>query len=305
MAERKKVLLKLPGLRWLCRRSEFNARHSNDITPEQQQADLGQNIRVPEKSKDDHGVTSKEGHQKSEQPIHHELGPHLIDRMEKLEEKIDILVVSHFHTSRSTGSTGSSIACQAMFDPEDKIDQRRNIQGAGVDACSQTDSSYPQMHHIMEDEDHAEQILQQKSLTAEIDRLIKFNNKLSSCVNALGSSGLIELIEMLGSSIERLHSELVSMRQQQQQQQQQNITNSEKSDNDNIFPYQRQQPELQAKATIQRLGMLLVRREEQLKQERMTTETCYETIGALEEKIQLLELEWRRVMPLISNSEVK
>jgi hypothetical protein len=273
-------------------------RNSNQTKSEQQQ-DLGQQPRTAKQR--------QEEYYEVKQTIPQEFGPDLLDKMEKLEEKLDTLIVSHFSTSRSTGSPGSSIACPTTFEPKDNTECRQ-IQGKEIDAYSHIEATNMKekgqkpAQNSHDDQDKVNQKQYWEVLAAEIDRLIKSNNKLSACIDALGTSGLIELIDILSSSIERLNSELASLRRQQQQSNTLREEAVPKSNDDN----QEQQSkalEIQAN-TIQRLGVLLGRREEQLKHEKRATKGYNETISGLERMVRVLEVEWQSVMPLVYSSGV-
>lgn len=243
-------------------------------------------------------------HDRQSQAAGYSIGPDLTDRIEKLEDKIDAFIVSHFSASKLTSNTGSTVRNQ------------QTPGGKGVDACSQTDAylyeNYTEgkrqrsFRLYNEDQNVAEQMQAWMILAAEIDRLVKSNNKICSCIDALGSSGLIDLIEILGNSVGQLHSEIASLRKQQSMavDSRDNLHIYDDNDSKNNFQQRRKQLEIPANA-IQRLLVLLGRREEQLQQEKKATERSNRKIDALEEMIKVLEVEWQKIMPLVSkcNSE--
>ncbi|OKL59419.1 hypothetical protein UA08_05204 [Talaromyces atroroseus] len=266
--------------KWLCRRSDSNIRHLNRVMPEQQEAVLGQQPYMSKQVGKEkyHEADPAKKSQRQNQTLPRGYGSDLLDKMSKLEEKIDTLIVSHI-------PAGKEVENHPYIEGENIKEKRQNTA---------------QPH---DDEEKDDQLQHRETLTAEIDRLIKSNNKLSSCIEALGSSGIIELIEMLSFSIEQLNSELVSLRKQQQEQN--NNTTRETSHDDSNLQQQQRIKALEIQAnTIQRLGILLERSEEQIKHEKRTTSRYIETISRLEKMVQVLEVEWRKVVLLIDNSEV-
>ncbi|EED16946.1 hypothetical protein TSTA_020050 [Talaromyces stipitatus ATCC 10500] len=247
----------LMAFRWLCRKSDELIQRGDIET-------------------DDHQIQKL-------QEITPDLGAIIVQRMERLEEKIDILFST---TSKSTRSTidESSSTYQSILDPDADTPVEQPLY-----------KTYNQTPLQAQKKEHTETIQQTefKILTAEINHLIKSNNNLSSCIDALGSSGLIDLLEMLSCSLERLHSAINSLRERQQQQQNLDSINNEEGDN---------QLRLQIDI-IQSLGFLLGQREEQLRHERKLNQSYRENIEGLEGMISALEVEWKKVSPFISNSE--
>lgn len=242
--------------RWLCRRSDASIRHSTSELKLEQQVKL-------EKEQ------SYEFERQNLPPhlIPFNLGPVIIKRMERLEEKIDI-IFSGLSVSRSTTNSTN-------LEPGDLIREETTIN----------------VHHHPQTKQDMKNHL--NILTAEITHLTKSNNNLSSCIDALGSSGLIDLLEILSCSLERLHTAVNSLREEQKQCQQQQTINP-----NHLYETQLDsQMEL-----IQRLGFLLGQREEQLKHERRLNQSYRRSTERLEEMIRTLEEEWERVMLVMVRS---
>lgn len=250
--------------RWLCRRSDAS------IRPSTSQLKFEQQMEVEEQ------CSRFEINDIPTQPpnkIPSDLGPVIVQRMERLEEKIDI-----FFSGMSSASSKSTRS--TTDDLDDRI----------IEEPAQT--SY--LTHPQTDSDIKNHL---KILTAEIVHLTKSNNNLSSCIDALGSSGLIDLLEMLSCSLERLYAAVTSLREEQKQRQQQLQT---------INPDEElQEKQLESQMDlIQRLGFLLGQREEQLKHERRLNQSYRKNIEGLEEMIRSLEEEWERAMPVMARSDV-
>lgn len=250
--------------RWLCRRSDASIRHSTS------QLKLEQQMEVEEQSP---GFERNDIPTQPPNKIPSDLGPVIVQRMERLEEKIDI-----FFSGMSSASSKSTRS--TTDDSDDKI----------IEEPAQT----PYLTHPQTDNDIKTHL---KILTAEITHLTKSNNNLSSCIDALGSSGLIDLLEMLSCSLERLHAAVTSLREEQKQrQQQQTIINPDQQNTEKQLESQMD--------LIQRLGFLLGQREEQLRHERTLNQTYRRNIEGLEEMIRSLEEEWERAMPVMARSDV-
>lgn len=252
------------GYRWLCRRSDASIRQSTS------QLKLDQQIELEDQS--------REFVQRNYTQTPPDLGLVIVQRMERLEEKIDTFIFSGL--SKSTRNT--------THDPDGKI----------IEELSQTTYTHPQRNQST-DTDTKNQL---KILTAEINHLTKSNHKLSSCIDALASSGLIDLLEMLSCSLERLHAAINSLRdEQKQRQQQQTLVVSEQEHRKEL-----QEKQLESQIDIiQRLGFLLGQREEQLKHERKLNQSYRKNIEGLEEMIRVLEEEWERAMPLMARSDME
>ena len=247
--------------RWLCRRSDVSTRHSTS------QLKLEQRMESEDHSSRLSPRRDVESQQQQPQVISPDLGLIIVQRMDRLEEKIDIFFSGLSSASRST--------------PDYTI----------PDQDGNTIEHEPTYTHPQTDNDIKSHL---KILTAEIAHLTKSNNNLSSCIDALGSSGLIDLLEMLSCSLERLHATVTSLREEQKQQQ--NIINSGQENTEKQLESQMD--------LIQRLGFLLGQREEQLRHERRLNQTYRRNIEGLEGMIRSLEEEWKRAMPVMARSDV-
>ncbi|RAO69240.1 uncharacterized protein BHQ10_005252 [Talaromyces amestolkiae] len=243
--------------KWLCRRSDASIRHSTSELKLEQQGKL--------EEEQSHGLKRQT---LPPQTIPFNLGPVIVQRMERLEEKIDIISSGLFFASRNT--TNST-----------------NLKTGNLMPDETPQNTYPPPQTNLDMKNHL------KILTAEITHLTKSNNNLSSCIDALGSSGLIDLLEILSCSLERLHAAVTSLREEQKQCQQQQAIN----------PNRRHETQLDLQMElIQRLGFLLGQREEQLKHERKLNQSYRRSIEGLEEMIRALEEEWERAMPVMAQS---
>lgn len=275
--------------RWLCRRSDASIRQTCQNKANPQQADLEKQSRVP------YPKEAEKKSRKGQQTRRQELGPELIERLEKLEEKIDAFIVCQFSTPRSILSIGDdTLDVQATCGAEGRTEGRSQMPSEEVGTHSQKELLVKSQDE--KDQGSRQHVHQCVPVAAEIDSLIKSNKKLSATIDALGSSGLIDLIEMLSYSIERLQSEIASLHQQN------DIICSEKTPRTSHEDSNGKQLGLQVHVT-QRLATLLGRRDEELKQEKKATEKYKETIEGLEEMIKVLGLEWERAVPLITHSE--
>lgn len=243
--------------RWLCGRSDASIRHSTS------ELRFEQHLKLEEEQS--HEFERHDVHTQPLKTIPSDLGPVIVQRMERLEEKIDIFFSGLSSASRSTTNS-------THLEPDDPI----------LEETPQ--NPYP---HPQRDPDIKNQL---KVLTAEITHLTKSNKNLSSCIDALGSSGLIDLLEMLSCSLERLHAAVTSLRKEQIRRQQTINSNHHET-----------QLESQLEL-IQRLGFLLGQREEQLKHERRLNQNYRRNIEGLGEMICALEEEWKRAMPVMAQS---
>ncbi|PCG90942.1 Hypothetical protein PENO1_096550 [Penicillium occitanis (nom. inval.)] len=254
--------------KWLCRRSDAGIRHSTSQLKLEQQMESEDHSGGLGPGKD------VETQQQQPQVLSPDLGPVIVQRMDRLEEKIDIFFSGLSSASRSTTNSTD-------LEPGDPITIKETPQTPYINP--QTDNDIKS--HL-------------KILTAEIAHLTKSNNNLSSCIDALGSSGLIDLLEMLSCSLENLHAIINSLREEQKQRQQQlqTIINPDQELQDKQLESQMD--------LIQRLGFLLGQREEQLRHERRLNQTYRRNIEGLEEMIRSLEEEWERAMPVMARSDV-
>ena len=225
-------------------------------------------------------IPRKDVERQQSQVVPCELGLVIVQRMERLEEKIDIIFSG---LSSATKSTTNS----TNLEPGDNITEKTpHATYVHPQRNKPTDTDSDMTKHL-------------KILTAEINHLTKSNNNLSYCIDALGSSGLIDLLEMLSCSLEQLHAVITSLRDEQKQRQQEQ----------NIIPDQENR-ELQEKQLesqmdiIQRLGFLLGQREEQLKHERRLNQSYRKNIEGLDGMIRVLEEEWERAMPVMARSDI-
>lgn len=253
--------------RWLCRRSDASIRLSTSQLKLEQQMGLEEQSRKFERN---------DIQTQPPKMIPSDLGPVIVQRMDRLEEKIDIFF---------SGLSSASKSTRHYTIP----DQDGNI------TIDYEPSQNPYTHSQQTESSDSETKTHLKILTAEIAHLTKSNNNLSSCIDALGSSGLIDLLEMLSCSLERLHGAITSLREEQKQSQQRNII----PDQENTEKQLESQMDL-----IERLGFLLGQREEQLKHERRLNQSYRRNIEGLEEMIRVLEEEWERAIPVMARSDV-
>ncbi|KAL3705436.1 hypothetical protein TMatcc_009108 [Talaromyces marneffei ATCC 18224] len=254
--------------KWLCRRSDASIQLSTSQLKVDQVLELEDQF--------DGLVQRKDVKMQPPQVTPTELGPMIVQRMERLEEKIDI-----FFSGLSTPASRS---------------MRNTADATGLNPDGKKPSHNTYAHSQRNDFPNTKTDINNhlKILTAEINHLTKSNNNLSSCIDALGSSGLIDLLEMLSCSLERLYAAINSLRDEQEQQQ----DAASKKENSE------QQLESQIEI-IQRLGFLLGQREEQLKHERKLNQSYRKNIEGLEEMIHVLEEEWERALPLMVRSDVE
>lgn len=215
-----------------------------------------------------------------------------MQKIEKLERKIDCISSYAMLVTRDTayGHSEGKQGIDLLNDiPQDKAQSDSVCANLGNESQRDTNHAADNVNQI-----------QLRVLTAEVCHLAKSNNKLSSCIDALGSSGLIDLLECLSLSLEQLHSAVSSLGHQQKQQQDlisEHISRISRQDSEKHedrmqkdIELLQQQIESQSEI-IQRLAFVLGKREEQLKLERNVSQRCLKDIDALSEMISALEVE--------------
>lgn len=224
--------------RWLSRKTDASTRHPTSQLKREQQIEL-----------EGHSVVF-EKHNFQKQPptmVPFDLQPVIVQKIERLEE-----ILSTFFSGLSSATPNSTRTPTSESD--DKTTQVPSQSGY---TNNQTD---PTIKDI---------------LIAGIAHLTESKNKPSSCLDALSSSGLIDLLEKLSFLLERL--------------------------------YYQERTEIQLglnMEVIQRLTFLLEQRDREIKHEREISQGYRKDMEELKEMIHLLEKEWESAKPMMARSKV-